>query len=1050
MVKHNFDAVIFDLDGVITKTALVHSVAWSRMFNDYLKSREERFGEEFREFTHEGDYLLHVDGKPRYKGVADFLQSRGIEIPFGDPSDDVDQETVCGLGNRKNEYFNGILKTEGVEVYESTVKLMNELKENGIKLGVASSSKNCKMVLESAGLLHFFETRVDGVVSAELGLNGKPEPDIFTTACNNLGVSYDRSVVVEDAVSGVIAGRKGGFGLTLGLDREGNREALEKNGADIVLNDISELGGIPALNRWFELSVDELKWNLSYNDYDPAKEMSREALLTIGNGFFATRGSMEEVTASDSTYPGSYMAGLYNRRKSKVGGRWIENEDFINFINWLPVSFRLEGEEWFDPTIHRFKLVERRLHLKTGILYRSVIVQHNNGKETKIESRRFISMHNPHIAGLEYRVSPINYSGKLEIYSSINGNIVNDGVRRYRELDQVHLEQIEQGRNEGTGYVKVKTNQSGITISVKERLSLRKGGDAIEAFDFQVEKGKIKTIFKVDVDAGEAIELKKLVMIQNSRDFNSVAQGNLSHVFDGVESFEKILSESIKAWDEIWQKADIKVSGDRLSQMLLRLHIYHLLVSASPHHKDLDAGIPARGLHGEAYRGHIFWDQLYVLPFYIANFPETARSVLMYRYRRLDKAREYAEENGYKGAMFPWQSGSDGREETQVVHLNPVSGKWGEDYSSLQRHVSIGVAYNIWQYYQITDDQEFMNNYGAEMFFEICRFWASKSVKNETTERYSIEKVMGPDEFHEKLPDSKDGGLKDNAYTNIMVVWCMNRAFDILDQLSIEDRKRVVDKISLKKEELVKWKDICSHMNVNINEDGIIEQFDGYFGLEELDWNAYRSKYGDIHRMDRILKAEGKSPDNYKVSKQADTLMLFYLLDPKEVFSLLNNLRYQSKPEMLNRNFYYYIERTSHGSTLSRVVHSFLAKYSGDIDLCREMYLEALSSDYLDIQGGTTGEGIHVGVMGGTVLSAITVFAGLNWDGDALRLDPDLPDNWNQIEFKFKFKGGEYFFNITRKLVKVAFQSGRNDDVRIFIRGLKYSLNDKMRIEVKI
>ncbi len=247
----SFEAVIFDMDGVITKTALTHAAAWKRMFDEYLKKREIEHGEKFVEFTHAGDYLPYVDGKPRYKGVASFLESRGIEIPFGDPSDSAGDETVCGLGNRKNEAFNEVLANEGVQVYPSTVELLNELKEAGIKLGVASSSKNCKPVLEAVDLLGMFEARVDGVVSAELGLNGKPEPDIFTTACDMVGVSYDKAIVVEDAVSGVQAGAKGNFGLTLGIARENNRKELKEGGADIVVEDLEEINGIAGLDKIF-------------------------------------------------------------------------------------------------------------------------------------------------------------------------------------------------------------------------------------------------------------------------------------------------------------------------------------------------------------------------------------------------------------------------------------------------------------------------------------------------------------------------------------------------------------------------------------------------------------------------------------------------------------------------------------------------------------------------------------------------------------------------------------------------------------------------------
>jgi len=245
-----FEAVIFDLDGVITKTAITHTAAWKKMFDDFLHTREKNYKEQFREYT-QADYLAFVDGKPRYNGVASFLESRQIDLPWGSPEDSTESETVCGLGNRKNEAFNEVLKRDGAEVYPSSRLLIFELKRAGIKLGVASSSKNCKAVLEAVDLLHLFEARVDGVVSAELGLKGKPEPDIFTKACELLGVKPEISVVVEDAVSGVQAGAKGGFGLTLGIAREKNADELLKNGADYVVTDLEEVNGINGLNELF-------------------------------------------------------------------------------------------------------------------------------------------------------------------------------------------------------------------------------------------------------------------------------------------------------------------------------------------------------------------------------------------------------------------------------------------------------------------------------------------------------------------------------------------------------------------------------------------------------------------------------------------------------------------------------------------------------------------------------------------------------------------------------------------------------------------------------
>ncbi|MEA2007817.1 MAG: glycosyl hydrolase family 65 protein, partial [Chloroflexota bacterium] len=439
----------------------------------------------------------------------------------------------------------------------------------------------------------------------------------------------------------------------------------------------------------------------------------------------------------------------------------------------------------------------------------------------------------------------------------------------------------------------------------------------------------------------------------------------------------------------------------------------------SPHNVNLDAGIPARGLHGEAYRGHVFWDELYIMPLYDIHLPETARSVLMYRYRRLNEARKYAQAHGYRGAMFPWQSGSSGREETQELHLNPVSGKWGEDYSTLQRHIALAIAYNVWQYVWLTEDIDFLANYGAELFLEICRFWASKTVFDEETGGFSIPKVMGPDEFHEKYPHAEKGGLRDNAYTNLMTVWVFQRAFDLIDMLPEKAKGNVYAKINLREDELARWQEITERLNVPISEDGVLEQYEGYFELKELDWDFYREKYGDIHRLDRILKAEGKSPDEYKAAKQADALMTFYTLAPEEVAGLLRQLGHTPPEDLLARNFQYYLKRTSHGSTLSRLVHGYLANLIGESELSWKLYMEALTSDYQDIQGGTTKEGIHAGVMAGTVLFALRAYGGVNWDGERLILNPALPATWRKMKFNLSFKGVRYFFAIEAESVRV-------------------------------
>ena len=235
-----FDAAIFDMDGVVTKTAAVHSLAWKRMFDEFLQRRAKQRGEAFRAFTHAHDYLAYVDGRPRYKGVETFLRSRGSELPWGTPDDAPDRETVCGLGNRKNVHFNHIVETEGVGLYDSTVALIGELRARGLRVGLATSSRNAAIVLGKSGTAALFETVVDGLVSEKLGLKGKPEPDIFVTAAQQLGAGPARAIVVEDAVSGVQAGARGGFGLVIGVARENNEAELRASGADLVVRDLAE------------------------------------------------------------------------------------------------------------------------------------------------------------------------------------------------------------------------------------------------------------------------------------------------------------------------------------------------------------------------------------------------------------------------------------------------------------------------------------------------------------------------------------------------------------------------------------------------------------------------------------------------------------------------------------------------------------------------------------------------------------------------------------------------------------------------------------------
>jgi trehalose/maltose hydrolase-like predicted phosphorylase len=515
----------------------------------------------------------------------------------------------------------------------------------------------------------------------------------------------------------------------------------------------------------------------------------------------------------------------------------------------------------------------------------------------------------------------------------------------------------------------------------------------------------IHEVMSFEVEEGNPMRVEKMVAFYSSRDRGiNEPLVNATKAVVRSETFDEALTRHESAWKNLWDTCDVRVPGNDRVQLLLRLHIYHILQVCSPHTADLDAGVPARGLNGEAYRGHIFWDELYIYPFLNFRLPEVTRELLMYRYRRIDEARAAAAEYGYNGAMYPWQSGSDGSEETQVVHLNPNSGKWDPDLSHNQRHVNAAIFYNIWNYYQVTGDFEFLLDHGAEMMLEIARFWASIAHYNPERDRYEIHGVMGPDEFHEKFPGSDEDGLRNNAYTNVMVAWICETTRSILDLLPERRREGLRARLGLSEDEIERWDEMSRKMFVPFQEDGVISQFEGYGDLEELDWDHYRQKYGRIQRLDRILRAEGDDPDKYKLSKQADTLMLFFLFPQHELRSLFERLGYELSPDTVRNTVDYYSARTTHGSTLSFIVHAHVLA-DLDPDASWDMYMTALESDVGDVQGGTTQEGIHMGVMAGTLDLLQRGYMGSEIRDDALYLAPKMLDRLEGLSFPMRFHG---------------------------------------------
>lgn len=1313
--RSEYQACIFDLDGVVTTTARLHAESWKELFDQFLR---EKYGDEgFTPFSIKTDYRDYVDGMPRYQGVKSFLDSRGISLPFGNVDDSPEAETVCGLGNRKNRIFNRSIQQKGVDVYETSVDLIHQLRSRAFRIAVVSSSKNCQTVLDAANIGYLFDIRVDGIDIQHNDLKGKPEPDSFEEAARLLEVSPSRSVLFEDAISGVQAGRKGDFGLVVGVDRTGVEEQLREAGADTVVQDLGEIdlrddvqqlphgliffeeirrrfenkrvaifldydgtltpivsrpeeatlsqemrnilarltekctvavisgrgladarqlvdvnglyfagshgfeiegpGGVhmevkkareslPALEqaeselrrdlaeidgsqlerkkfsmavhyrnvaqervpeveacvdraleragglrkgtgkKVFELgpdidwhkgwavqwllreleldhygvvpifigddvtdenafkalskrgitlvvanesrpteakyrleSVSEVRnflsmlyaylrnwrtWSLDYNEYVPELQGLREALCTLGNGYFATRGAEPEMKADTIHYPGTYLAGGYNRLQTEMAGRIIENEDLVNMPNWLGLTFRFPGEEWFN--IDDMELVSYRkgVDLKNGVFYRSLHVRDRSGRETRIYHRRIVCMHSMHLGALETGIVPVNWSGELEIRSSLDGQVDNSGVKRYQALNNNHLEPVCTSEiDERTIGLQVQTNQSKLAVAQAARTEVFQQRKPLRVQrECHRESGYIAHVFRVELAENRGVRVEKVVSLFTSRD-PAISEPFLeaSEAVCRSGRLISLMRSHTQAWKHLWRRfameVELNVNGSleaggadydhyHYVQRTMHLYCFHLLQSASMHSLDIDVGMPARGLHGEAYRGHIFWDEIIIFPYLNFRVPQITRTLFMYRYRRLDKARQMARDLGYKGAMFPWQSGSNGREETQSMHLNPNSGRWLPDKSHLQRHINVAIVYNIWQYCQISGDLEFLSFYGAEMILEIARFWSSITAYNEELDRFEIHGVMGPDEFHDGYPDSDRSGLSNNAYTNIMVVFVMNRALELAGILPKQEWEQLCERLNVRKAEIDRWREISRKMRVVFHDGGIISQFEGYDQLLEFDWQGYKEKYGDIQRLDRILEAEGDTCNRYKASKQADALMLFYLFSAEYLQELFGQLGYDLKPEDIPRNIDYYLQRTSNGSSLSYVVHSWVAVRRNRRHSWR-LFEEALKTDVEDIQGGTTAEGIHLGAMAGCVDILQRCFTGLEARGNVLRFNPQFPEELDRVRFHLRYWGHWIELDINKYRVQIeALESGA-EPVSVQIRDSIYELDQGRIIE---
>jgi trehalose/maltose hydrolase-like predicted phosphorylase len=772
-------------------------------------------------------------------------------------------------------------------------------------------------------------------------------------------------------------------------------------------------------------------WSLVFEEYDPADEGHREALCALGNGYFVTRAAAIDAIADEIHYPGTYRAGLYNRLTTQIEGEDSEDESIVNLPNWLSLTFRIDGGAWFSVDAVEILAYRQTLNLQQGVLYRDIQFRDSQGRQTILHEQRFVSMAQPHLAGLQLQLIPENWSGELEICSAVDGRVNNGNIKRYEPFNRQHLEPIAAGTIDPDGiWLTVQTNQSRIEISLAARTRVTMAGQSVNSIGtVDQEPSWIAERLKFQIEQGTTIHIEKVAALYTSRDF-AISESAIAaqETIREAPDFAQLLTAHQGIWHHLWLRCDVDIKPVE-NLRALRLHIFHILQTISPHTADLDTGVPARGWHGEDYRGHIFWDETFVLPFLVCRFPEIARSMLLYRYRRLEAAKRAARQHGYQGAMYPWRSGSTGREETPKFQFNLRSKRWMRDHTYLQRHVNAIIACNLWHYYNFTNDLSFLEDYGAEMMVEIARFWASIAIYNSGCDRFEICGVVGPDEYHTTYPGTTQPGIDNNTYTNVMAAWTLFRIKEMLEFLPPACHVELCDRLHLTQEELDHWDMVSRKMRIVFHDDGILSQYEGFDRLESFNVQPFYNE-----SLNLILEEKGDDVNRYQVAKQADTAMLFFLLPEYELLPLMERLGYSLDKTQIQQTLAYHLQHTVHESSLSHLVYAG-ALAECDCEKSWQFFMETLFADISGASSAETKNGIHLGAMAGTVHLLQHHYLGLRIHDNSICFDPSIPSSLRQLRMSIEFRDNDLKIEVTEDCLRITASALNLSPVQVVCRG---------------
>lgn len=763
-------------------------------------------------------------------------------------------------------------------------------------------------------------------------------------------------------------------------------------------------------------------WILGEKEFDSRYLGKCEAVMCLGNGYLGIRSATEEHYLKEKR--DFFVAGTFNK--------FDENEvtELPNAADVLGMDMEFNGSI-FSLEKGMVKDYYRQLNIRTGELTRTVTWVSPAGDELKLIFERIVSMKELHTIAQRVMITPINNKVTLKMETGIDGSVTNSGSQHFSEGDKRFYDNT---------YMQCcqTTTQTKLDFVFTTGVSFHIDGSPVDVkHHIVMDRRKIFCEYTLDIEPGNTLVVEKISNVFTSRDkenenltMKDIQQKSLDDVKRTCAlGYEYLAKESARTWEElVWSKMPITIeSSNPLDQLAIRFAQYHLYVMTPRHDNRMNIG--AKGLSGEGYKGHTFWDtDIFALPYFTFTDPAVSRSLEEYRYLSLPGAHRKAKENHFEGAQFPWESAwlDDGEVTPVWGAADIITGLPTKIWSGfIEQHITADVAYGVWQYYMVTDDQDYMDKYGYELLMDTAKFWASRLEWSEEDKLYHINDVVGADEYKEHADD--------NAFTNYMAHWNLGIAMEYYHELQEKkpDKFKELDEKMNLQDSYKIWEERrpLIYLPKPREEDLVVAQDKNYLSYPTIDLTKYKES-GEVGSLFRDYNLEQVC--HMQVSKQADIMMLFFLME--DLFSL----------DVKKANWNYYEPKTTHDSSLSLSTHVILANDMRDKELAYKLFQQAVRIDAGENMKSSDA-GIHAGSLAGIWQSIFYGFGGVRMLHGKLRICPMLPDAWEKLDFYFYWHGQKLHVVMDRDAMSITNETGTKA-VELSVYGHNYQIVDSITV----